>query len=251
MDTMFKPVDYNINLLIATTIVGWKCKSNEHLEWLKERKDIKNTFPNVEFFASLELDKSELDPFMDVLRALGDVGGSYWTYSINDHIKQVGSQNRWIRIETGRNLIREYAQRETWSENDISHNMEPKIKYDAILFVDSDIILTKDIVKGLLEVDNQVVGAKVPGYNLTGEKIEGYDNLQYGGATIATMLFNAPSYFTIPFHHNSYLKINDDFSMQDLVNKLVGPIVVRKDIVAKHKGRLMPVEHRQVPDRML
>lgn len=248
---MFKPIDYNVRLLIATTIVGWKCKSNEHLDWLKNRLEIKNKFPNVEFFVSLELDKEGLDPFLDVLRALGEVGGQYWTYSINDHIKNVSSQNRWIRIETGRNLIREYAQRETWSENDVNHDIPPKIKYDGILFVDSDMTLTTDIIEGLLEVDAQVVSANVPGYELSGRNVPGFDNLQYGGATIATMLFNAPSYFTVPFHHNSLLKINDDFSMQDLVNKLIGPIVVRKDIVAEHKGRFIPVEARQIPDRML
>lgn len=251
MDTMFRAIDHNIRLLIATTIVGWKCKSNEHLDWLENRKQIKEAFPNVEFFASLEVDKTDLDPFLDVLRALGEVNGKYWTYSINDHIKKVGSQNRWVRIETGRNLIREYAQRETWSEDDVNHDMLPKIKYDAILFVDSDMNLTKEAIEGLLEVDNQVVGANVLGYNLSGIDIDGYDNLQYGGATIATMLFNSPSYFTIPFHHNSFMKINDDFSMQDLVTKLVGPIVVRKDVVVSHRGRLIPVENRQIPDRVL
>lgn len=248
---MFKEVDYNIKLLIATTMVSWKCKSNEHLDWLLNRHDIKKKFPNVEFFASLELDKEELHPFREVLIALGEVGGKYWTYKINDHIKHVGSQNRWIRIETGRNLIREFAQRETWSEEDRDHTMDPKIVYDAILFVDSDMLLNVETIEKLLEVDNQVVGATVPGYDLVGKDIDGYDNLQYDGATIATLLFNAPSYFTVPFHHNSYIKINDDFSMQDLVRKLVGPIIVRKDAVIHHKGRLIPVEHRQIPDRMI
>lgn len=251
MDTMFKTVDRNIRLLIATTIVGWKCKSNEHLDWLSNRREIIKAFPNVEFFASLETDREGLDPFLDVLRMLGEVNGMYWTYTINDHIKKVGSQNRWIRIETGRNLIREYAQRETWSESDTKHDMPPKVKYDAILFVDSDMEITKEAIEALLEVDNQVVGANVMGYGLVGTDIDGYDNLQYGGATIATMLFNSPSYFTVPFHHNSFMKINDDFSMQDLVTKLVGPIVVRKDVVVAHKGRFMPVEDRQIPDRML
>lgn len=248
---MFKQIDYNTRLLIATTIVGWKCKSNEHLDWLKNRIDIKGVFPNVEFFASLEIDHSGLDPFLDVLRGLGEVNGKYWTYSINDNVKKVSSQNRWIRIETGRNLIREYAQRETWNENDVNHDIAPKIKYDAILFIDSDMDLTVKAIKGLLEIDSQVVGANVLGYNLVGKDIDGYPDLQYNGATIAAMLFNAPSYFTIPFHHNSFMKINDDFSMQDLINKLIGPIIVRKDVTISHSGRLIPVEARQIPDRLL
>jgi hypothetical protein len=248
---MFKQIDYNSKVLIATTIVKWKCESGEHLDWLKNKNKIKEFFPNCEFFVSIELDEDGISPFLDILNELEEVGGEYWTYSINDHIKKVGSQNRWIRIETGRNLIREYAQRETWSENDVDHTMDPKIKYDSILFIDSDMELTVEAIEGLLEVDSQVVGANVLGYDLVGEDIDGQPKLQYGGATIAAMLFNAPSYFTVPFHHNSYMKINDDFSVQDIVNKLVGPIVVRKDIVVSHKGRFVPVENRQIPDRAI
>jgi hypothetical protein len=248
---MFKQIDYDSKILIATTMVRWKCESNEHLDWIKDRIKIKKVFPNCEFFVSIEIDKNGLDPFLDVLRALGEVDGKYWTYYINDHQTKVSSQNRWIRIETGRNLIREYAQRETWNENDVNHDIPPKIKYDAILFIDSDMDLTVEALEGLLEVDSQVVGATVPGYNLVGKDIDNQPKLQHGGATIAAMLFNAPSYFTVPFHHNSFMKINDDFSMQDIINKLVGPIVVRKDVIVNHSGRFIPVESRQISDRML
>lgn len=248
---MFKQVNYGSKILIATTVVGWKCKRNEHLNWLQNRKDIKSMFPNSSFFCSLEIDQSGLDPFMDILRALGEVGGEYWTYYINDHIKKVGSQNRWIRIETGRNLIREYAQRNTWSEKNEEQTLGPKIEYDAILFVDSDIVLTIDIIEKLLEVDNYAVGATVHGYDLKGDDIEEFSNLQKGGSTIATLLINSPAYFYLPFHHNSYMKINDDFTLQDTLIKQFGPIIVRKDAVSVHHGTLVNVENREIEDRKL
>jgi len=249
--SLYKDINYNCNILIATTVVSWKCKRNEHLQWLRHSREIKNVFKNADFFVSIEIDNSGLDPFLDILRALGNVGGKYWTYTINDHIKSVGSQNRWIRIETGRNLIREYAQRETWSENFEEQHLGPKVKYDAILFVDSDIVITPEIVKNLLEINNPVVGAYVDGYGLKGEKVDGFDNLQYGGATIATLLVNSPAYFYLPFHHNSYMKINDDFTLQNTLESQFGKIIVRTDTLAIHEGSFDQVEHREIEDRKL
>ena len=246
---MLKPINYQERLLIATTLVGWKCKSNEHLDWLQDAENIKKTFPNSDFFVSLEIDAEGLTPFMDVLRELGKIGGKYWTYLINDNINEVGSQNRWIRIETGRNLIREYAQRETWPQNSSEQHLPPKIKYDSILFVDSDMNLTVENIEKLLEVDNYAVGAFVPGYSLRGRMINNDPKIQEGGATIATLLVRAPQYFDMTFSHNSYFKMNDDFTLQKNLEKYHGPIWVRKDTVSMHKGRISEVENRNIDNR--
>jgi hypothetical protein len=246
---LFKDINYNYKLLISTTIVGWKCERNEHLEWLKNKEDIVKNFPNVEFFVTLELDNDGIEPFREVIQEIKKVNGSYWTYSINDFNKQVRSQNRWIRIETGRNLIREYAQRKTWSENGEEHDLPPNIEYEGILFIDSDMTLDSEIIKKLLEVNAHVVGAKVDGYGLIGEDITDSPLLQKGGATIAALLVNSPAYFYLPFHHNSYLKINDDFTLQDTLEEQFGPILVRKDAIAFHKGSFDHVEFRNIKDR--
>jgi hypothetical protein len=248
---LLKDINYNERLLIATTLVGWKCKANEHLNWLSNAKNIKEKFPNVEFFVALELDDEGIIVFKELLDMLKEYKGSYWTYSINDKEKKVGSQNRWIRIETGRNLIREYAQRSTWQENSSEQHLPPNVKYDSILFVDSDMGLTSEIVEKLLEVDHYAVGAFVPGYNLRGKVISSDPKILESGATIATLLVRAPEYFDMTFYHNSYLKINDDFTLQKNLEKYHGPIWVRRDVVSTHEGRFLPVEDRQIPDRMI
>ena len=132
-----KPVDYDKHFIIGTPLVGWKCDRGEDMTWLKEHTRIRERFPNASFFAALELDERGLAPFERVTAALAEVAGTYWTYTINDHEPVVTSGNRWIRIETGRNLVREYAQRRS---------------FDAVLYVDSDINLTVEIVEKLLEV---------------------------------------------------------------------------------------------------
>jgi hypothetical protein len=247
--SLIKSVNYSERLLIATTLVKWKCIANEHLQWLENIKEIKEKFENVEFFVSLELDADGLEPFKDLIKIIKDNGGQYWTYSINDNEKTVGSQNRWIRIETGRNLIREYAQRDTWQQNSSEQHLPPNIKYDSILFVDSDMNLNVEIIEKLLEVDHYAVGAFVPGYNLRGRVINSDPKIQEGGATIATLLVRSPQYFDLVFHHNSYLKINDDFTLQKTLERLHGPIWVRRDVVSMHKGRILPVEDRNIEDR--
>lgn len=224
-----------MKLLIATVLVAWKCEKNEHLDWLIDKEQIKKDFPDTKFFAALEIDKRGIDPFMDVLRNLGSIGGEYWTYSINDHIKHVGSQNRWIRIETGRNLIREFAQRNTWQQDALEQKLEPIIDYDAIIFIDSDIELTSDMIKQMIAMDKDVVSINFP---------------YYGGPSIACMMIKAPLYFDLPFYHNSYEKINDDFKFQNEIKSRKYSIDVIDDIIIDTPSAKIPVEHRNIPDRI-
>lgn len=246
---LLKDINYHERILIATTLVGWKCRANEHLNWLKNIDNIKERFPNSEFFVTLELDDEGIIIFKEVIEILEKHQGNYWTYYINDKEKRVSSQNRWIRIETGRNLIREYAQRESWQENSNQQHLPSNIKYDSILFIDSDMNLNVEIIEKLLEVDHYAVGAFVPGYNLRGKVINSNPKILEGGATIATLLVRAPEYFDMTFHHNSYLKMNDDFTLQKNLERYHGPIWVRRDVISIHDGRIIPVEDRSIQDR--
>lgn len=217
-------------------MVSWKCEKNEHLDWLKNREQIIDKFPDSKFFAALEVDTRGLDPFMDVLRALGEVNGEYWTYQINDHVKKVTSQNRWIRMETGRNLIREFAQRQTWQEDGSLHHMPPIVTFDAIIYIDSDIELTTDMVNSMWKSKANIVSLNFP---------------DYGGPSVAGMMIKSPLYFDLPFYHNSYEKINDDFKFQNEAEKRFEKIETLDSIIIKTPNGRVPVEARQIPDRML
>ena len=108
---MFKEIDYNKHFVIGTPLVGWKADMGEEMSWLENSKQIIEKFPNAKFFTALELDSRGLQPFERVLNPLKEINGDFWTYTVNDMESAVTSSNRWIRIETGRNLIREFAQR--------------------------------------------------------------------------------------------------------------------------------------------
>jgi len=230
---MIQPVDYSKRLLVGTPLVGWKCDRGEHLTWLKHRNDIASTFPNAEFFAALELDNRGVEPFQEVIAAME---GTYWTYTINDYEETVTSGNRWIRIETGRNLIREYAQR--------SH-------FDAVLYVDSDMNLTVEMVEKMLEVDHPLVGVNVPEYVLSGTVVSENPHIEEHWTTAGMLLVNAPAYYDLPWSHNARLNLSDDPTFQRMSDLLgYGMTWVRKDLNAKHEGQLVAVENRNIPKRL-
>ena len=263
---MLKPIDYEKHFVIGTPLVGWKCDAGEHMTWLQDRLAISQKFPNVKWFAAFELDARGIDPFSGVINALREINGDYWTYSINDMQPRVESGNRWIRIETGRNLIREFAQRNRvtsghhWGEDCTAENIGV-VNYQAVLYVDSDIELTLDTVEKMLEVDRPLVGANVGAYGLSGKVISENPPIQEHWTTAGCLLVNSPAFYDLPWFHNSLLNLSDDPSFQSLAERLLrregiynmedtyGMTWVRKDVNVQHKGRLNPVEQRNIPDR--
>lgn len=233
---MEKTIDYTSPILVGCTLVPWKCEKNEHLDWLKNSLEIKNKFSNIKFFVSLEVDSRGLNPFLDVLRMLGAIGGEYWTFNINDHRKKVTSQNRWIRMETGRNLIREFAQDGTWPED--GREPGPITKYSSILYIDSDIELKLEHLEKMLKIDSPIVGVDIPKYKLN------------GNASIAMLLINAPAYYDLPFYHNKYEMINDDKKFIKTAEEKYGKIYVINDIDLNLSDEYLDIEYRDIPDRV-
>lgn len=264
---MFKEIDYNKRILIGTPLVDWKCFRNEHEAWLNYRNEIKNTFKNSVFFSAFELTKTGIEPFQSIINKLNEVNGKYWTYSINDNEENVKEINRLIRIETGRNLIREYAQRfritkgGSWGEDCTQENIDT-FNFDAILYVDSDMIVTPEIISKMLEIDHPLVGCKTY-YGLPPGKIINQNPLiEEHWTTAGLLLVNAPAYYDLPWYHNAYLNLSDDPSYQYMATRLnqmnndlsignyYGMTWVRKDIFAEHIGQIGLLEHRNIPKRI-
>lgn len=265
---MLKEINYQKHFVIAAPLVGWKCDAKEHLDWIADSKEIMRRFPNVKWFSAFELDNRGLEPFGEVIEKLKEINGDYWTYSINDMQEKVTSGNRWIRIETGRNLIREFAQRvrvtsgHHWGEDCTELNYGV-INYEAVLYVDSDILLTADIVEKLLEVDRPLVGVDVPVYNLSGPIICENPRIEEHWTTAGALLVNSPAFYDLPWSHNAYLNLSDDPTFQSMAERLLrregvnnldstyGLTWVRKDIQANHNGKLVAVEQRKIEDRKI
>jgi len=245
---MFKEIDRNKNFVIGTPLVPWKVEMNEHDAWLQNSEFIIQTFPNVKYFAALELDHRGMEPYLSLVERLKDMGADYWTYTINDFEATVDSNNRWIRIETGRNLVREYAQRgkrsADLSSNQIIHN-------EAILYLDSDVIMRPEVIEGMFEVDRAMVGVDVPAYNLSGELVNAHPRIEEHWTTAGALLVNAPACWDLPWYHNIHMGLSDDPTFQYLGARLYGQTWVRKDLHVDHIGRLIGVEHRGIPQRVI
>jgi len=265
---MFKEIDYNKHFVIGTPLVGWKADRDEHLSWIKQHAAIMEMFPNAKWFAAFELDHRGLEPFSEIIDILKIVRGDYWTYTINDMEDVVTYKNRWIRIETGRNLIREFAQRHRkmaghhWGEdtNEINHG---SVSYEAILYVDSDNFLDEKIIAKMFEIDRPLVGVDVPQYGLSGKVVNVNPRIEEHWTTAGMLLVNSPAYYDLPWHHNAYLNLSDDPAFQSMAERLkrregvenledtYGMTWVRKDIKSQHMGELIPVENRKISKRII
>jgi hypothetical protein len=264
MSQIFKDVDYDKHFVIGTPLVAWKCERKEHLAWLKNYEEIVNSFPNAKFFSTFEIDYRGIEPFKDVIEVLEKIKGNYWTYSINDFEANVTYRNRWIRIETGRNLIREFAQRKRivggnhWGENTYKDNIGVS-NYDAVIYVDSDMYITKNIIEKMFEINHPLVSVNVPAYGLKGRVINESPRIEEHWNTAGILLVNSPAFYDLPWSHNAYRNYSDDPTFQLHAQRLIqfeseesyGMTWVRKDISATHMGQLVPVESRNIPKRVV
>lgn len=258
---MFREVDYNMHFVIGSPLVGWKCDRGEALSWLKNAVEIKSRFPRSQFFAAFELDARGLEPFAEVIQFLGEVDGEYWTYSLNDNETTVTSFNRWIRIEMGRNLVREYAQRGRTMFGHFHGDEVPQdnhVNFEAVYYVDSDMQLTVDHIEKLMEVDHPMVGLDVGAYCLKGEVVNEEPRIEEHWNTAGSLWVNSPAFYEMVWQHNAYLNLSDDPATQYMMERLINPDTgktwgqtwVRKDVGALHEvDSLVAVEERDIPDR--
>lgn len=263
--SMFKEIDYNKHFVIGTVLVPWKVERLEHMAWLEGLGSIREKFPNAKFFAALEVDSRGIEAYNGLDQTFDDWGIDYWTYMINDKETNVTSTNRWIRIETGRNLIREFAQRlRTISGHHWGESTEQiGAAYEAVLYVDADMVLTLNHVEKLLEVDHPIVSVDVPAYGLHGKVVNVKPRIEEHWNTAGMLLVNAPAFYDLIWSHNNYLNLSDDPTFQSHAERLLrregvdnldtpyGMTWVRKDIHASHVGELIPVENRGIPDRVM
>lgn len=260
---MFRDVDTNMPFLIGSPLVGWKCERGEGLSWLRNALEVKDTYPNSQFFAALEVDSKGLEPYGDLIDLLKSVNGVWWTYSLNDNESTVTSFNRWIRIEMGRNLVREYAQRGRLMSGNHWGEETPQVdivNFEAVYYIDSDMVLEVDHIAKLMEVDHPMVGLNVPAYCLEGKLINEEPRIEEHWNTAGSLWVNSPAFYEMVWQHNSYMNLSDDPATQYAMERLNRPnsqetwgqTWVRKDVSVTHDvPNLISIEERGIPDRSL
>lgn len=148
-------------IVVGATMTGFATGRREScLSWLESAEELAASHPDgVRFFAALELDARGLEPFALVLERLAQLGGEYWTYTLDDGRTEVTTGNRLGHICAGRNLITDYA-----LGAGASH----------ILYLDADMCPPADALPKLLELRHPLVGGEVPTYALSGPTVHGH-----------------------------------------------------------------------------
>lgn len=201
--------------------------------WLKNAEAIKESHPDgVSFFAALQVDARGTEPFLPLIQRLEAIGGSYWTYSLDDGRTEVTSGNRVRHICLGRNILTEFA-----SGHQATH----------LLYLDADCTPPADILPKLLEVNYPLVAGYIPSYGLGGPLLPEYpfpvmDCWASAGCILAAYdVFNR-----LRWRWDMKLQLTDDpCYYKDAIELLDVRMRVRKDIEVEHyPGILVPVDHR-------
>lgn len=242
-------------ILVASTVASWKCDGHE-LDWLRNAEAMREASPvPLEFFCAVQIDPDPHDarfPSATLRPRLADLDGEHWRFSLHDGWAR-DSRNRLIGITTGRNLIREYAVRDTQATH--------------VLFLDTDVTPPADCIPKLLELDHPVVGGDVPSYCLSGPEVLGERTDWFDLETGQDGTCGLPRFptFRVEEHWNTagFLLVqrrvleevawrwnpgqgvitDDPCFAQDVERAGFGKTWVRKDVIGYHPT-LVPVEQR-------
>lgn len=213
-----------MKILVAATIPSYIAQyTNRELwgSWLKNRQD-------ADYFAALETDGRGIAPFETLLQEVPN----YWTFSITDNATEITSDNRIIRICTGRNLISHYAM-----VNNYSH----------VLFIDADVSIPPDGLEAMLDVDWPIVGLNIPTYCLDGDRAYRYPNMDVREHwnSAGCLLVERQLFTRVKWRVDSDKGMTDDPCYGNDCKALGFPTYVRHDIEAKHYPESIgPLEQR-------
>lgn len=202
--------------------------------WLANAEAIRDSrSEEVRFFATFEVDGRAIDHFKPVTERLAELGGTWWTYTIDDGRTMVNTANRLHHICAGRNLIQDYAV----GHPDCTH----------ILFLDADTRPPGDCLTKLLEMQHPLVGGQVPTYGLSGPDVPGYPfPVQAHMNTAGFLLAARPVFRQIRWRTDMDHGMTDDPCYHRDARDFLGVEThVRKDVVASHFPESIPaIEHR-------
>lgn len=220
-------------IIVGTTIASFAMSEPDAWSsWLKhaERQQAiaADAGHDLRHFAAIQTDARGIEPFADLCNAIADLGGEWWTYSLDDGRTRVSMTNRWRHIVVGQNLVVDYCQ----ARPDCSH----------LLFLAADCAASSDIVPRMLEMDHPLVAPYITTYGLRGPEV-----LTDGGTprypfhvedsmASAAALFIARDVFRrIRFRWDLDAQMSDDPCFHHDAKTLLGiPTYVRHDVLARH-----------------
>ena len=133
-------------IVVGTTVCGFVMgQENTWASWMRNAEAIKASHPEgVEYFATIQTDVRGLSPFWPFVDRLTELGGRYWTFSLDDGRTEITTWNRLRHSTTGLNLVADHAYQD---HANCSH----------LLFLAADVEPPADVLPKLLEVNYPVV----------------------------------------------------------------------------------------------
>lgn len=237
-------------ILVGSTIPAFKAleTADQWGAWLYGAHEIETNALRVrhdlEWIVTLQQDARGDRPFERLLVALAAVNATVYRYMIDLGQLRITTNNRFVGICIGRNLIIEHALN------------DPEIEW--IYFADSDIEAPPDVLPKLLELGDRfkVIGAHVPTYAL------GHDAPKLPGTvgdsrvhwnTAGSLLVHRDVFRRVPWRWNPDEDgpagpgdvCSDDPATQHEMERLGYPTVVRHDVICRHYPQsVLPLEDR-------
>lgn len=173
-------------------------------------------------FAAIQTDARGIAPFTDLCNAIGELGGEWWTYSLDDGRTRVSMTNRWRHITFGQNLVVDYCQ----ATLDVSH----------LLFLAADTAAPSDIIPRMLEMQHPLVAPFITTYGLRGPQVESYPfHVEDAMASAAAIFIERSVFRRIRWRWDAEAGMSDDPCFHADARDLLGvPTYVRHDVLAKH-----------------
>lgn len=216
-------------IVVGTTIAAFAMSNPDHWgSWMKNAERVKDCYrtigrdDDIKYFAAIQIDARGLEPFGPFIARLESIGGSFWTYSLDDGRTEVTTKNRIRHIVVGQNLCNDYAM----SDQTCSH----------MLFMAADCMPPDDIMPKMLEMNHPLCAPYITTYGLRGPRVETYQYPVMDAMASAAAIFMDRTVFSgIRWRWDKDKNMSDDPSFHHDAIKYLGIRThVREDCIARH-----------------
>ena len=216
-------------IVVGTTLAAFVMDNEDHWgSWMKNAEQVKEKYQqfgnwtDVTYFAAIQVDARGLEPFKPFIERLEAIGGTYWTYSLDDKRTEVTTKNRIRHITAGQSLVNDFAM------------SDPRCTH--LLFMAADCMPPDDILPRMLEMDHPLCAPYISTYGLRGTYVEAYPYPVMNAMASAAAIFIARSVFSgIRWRWDLDANMSDDPCFHhDALNYLHIPTYVREDCEAVH-----------------
>lgn len=230
----------------TTTAAAFMDEPGRYASWLANAEAIKASVDGpVEYFAALQVDARGIAPFAPLIEQLEAVGGTYWTYSLDDGRTEVTTANRLRHLTMGQNVVTDRCAG------------DPAVTH--LLFLAADLAPPADALTKLLEVaeftGTPFVGGHVSTYGLDGPRRQADSealgaDLRMHMPTAAFVLLGREVFNRIRWRYDVDRGWSDDPALWHDANDLLDvDALVRHDCEGRHWPECIgPIEDR-IADR--